>query len=141
MIQVPDSVAFYWGDPINRAALNVLSGSSVVPGDLSLAEAERFELASLAARRVRVEHWTMLRALWAATWTEAVRSHLPRAKLLSYGDHRAFASETDPLAEPSVDYAWEQQAASSVYDLGEGRRFSRASPWSRARAKARYNFT
>ena len=53
-------------DSLQQSGINVLSGSDEVPPDLGLAEAERFELASLAARRVRVEHWRLLRALWAA---------------------------------------------------------------------------
>lgn len=126
MIQVPVSVAFYWGDAVNRAAINVLAGSTEVPTDLTLAEVERFELASLAARRVRVEYWTMLRALRSATWEVAVRAHFPGAKLLSYGGHRSFVDEVGPVAEPSVDYVWAQLAVCGVFDLpGRGRLFTR----------------
>lgn len=125
MISVPESVAFYWGDAVNRAAINVLAGSREVPGDLTLAEAERFELANLAARRVRVEYWTMLRALWSATWGAAVRTHLPRAKLLTYAGHRAFWNDVDPLSDPSVDQTWTKNAACGVFELpGQGRLFT-----------------
>lgn len=122
MISVPDSVAFYWGDPVNRAAVDVLSGGTEVPADLSLPEAERFELAALAARRVRVEYWTLLRALWAATWGEAVRAHLPGAKLLGYGEHAAFADATETYADPSIDYAWENTGVSGVFAVPKGGR-------------------
>lgn len=108
MIAVPESVTFYWSDPVNRAALHVMGGGTEVPADLSMAEAERFELAALAARRVRVEHWTLLRTLWTATWGEATRAHLPAARLLDYGGHRAFAaSKAEPFADPSVAFAWD----------------------------------
>lgn len=124
LILVPASVAFYWSDPVNGAAINVLAGSSEVPGDLSLAEAGRFELASLAARRVRVEYWGMLRALWSATWEPAVRRHLPAARLLAYGGHRSFTN-TDPLADPSVDHAWIERSVAGIFDFGEhGRLFT-----------------
>ena len=126
MITIPDSVAFYWGDAVNRAAVNVLAGNTGVPGDLTLAEAGRFELADLAARRVRVEYSGMLRALWSATWDGAVRRHLPSARLLTYGGHLAFADEIEGLAQPSVDQCWEDRAASGVFDLaGHGRLFTR----------------
>lgn len=126
MIAVPESVAFYWGDPVNRAALNVMGGSTEVPGDLSLPEAERFELAHLAARRVRFEYWTLMRRLWAATWGEAVRTHLPAARLLNYGDHRAFmASASEPYADPSVTYAWENAGHCGVFAVpGRGHLFT-----------------
>ena len=126
MITIPDSVVFYWGDAVNRAAVNVLAVSTGVPGALTLAEAERFELANLAARRVRVEYWGMLRALWAATWEGAVRRHLPSARLLTYGGHLAFADEIEALAQPSVDQCWSERAASGVFDVaGHGRLFTR----------------
>lgn len=126
MIPIPDSVAFYWGDAVNRAAVNVLAGNTEVPGDLTLAEAGRFELAALAARRVRVEYWGMLRALWSASWDEAVRRHLPSARLLTHGGHLAFSRETEALAHPSVDHGWHERAASGVYDIaGYGRLFTR----------------
>ena len=118
MISVPESVAFYWGDPVNRAALNVMGGSTEVLTDLSMAEAERFELAALAARRVRVEYWTLLRALWSATWDDAVRAHLPTAQLLGYGAHRAFMAKADePTADPSVAYAWDNTGQCGVFSL------------------------
>ena len=126
MITIPDSVAFYWGDAINRAAINVLGGSGEAPSDLSLPELERFELANLAARRVRVEYWRLLRTLWSASWGEAVRSVLPGARLLGYGEHRAFALHTDPLADPSMDAAWTTHATAGVFDLpGRGLLFTR----------------
>ena len=126
MILIPDSVAFYWGDAINRAAINVLGGSGEAPTDLSLQELERFELANLAARRVRVEYWRLLRTLWSASWHEAVRSALPAARPLSYGEHRAFALQTDPLADPSLEAAWTTHATAGVFDLpGQGQLFTR----------------
>ena len=118
MIAVPESVAFYWGDPVNRAAVNVLVGGVDVPADLSLLEAERFELAQLAARRVQVEHWSLLRALWLATWGEAVRAHLPAARLLGYGDQQGFAASVpEPYADPSVRFAWNDPGSSGVFSL------------------------
>lgn len=127
MITLPESVAFYWGDPINAAAIDVLSGGDdKVPLDLGLAEAERFELASLAARRVRVEHWRLLRALWAATWGEAVRAGMPRARLLTYGEHAAFVGEiNEPYADPSVASAWTTGATAGVFEVpGHGHLFT-----------------
>lgn len=121
MIAVPDSVAFYWGDAVNRAAVDVLGGSNQVPTDLTLAEAERFELANLAARRVRVEYWQMLRSVWSATWESAVRTHLPKAKLLSYGGHRtAMVTLNETYADPSVDYAWDNDGCSGLFELPGG---------------------
>ena len=126
MIHVPESVAFYWGDPVNRAALHAMGASTEVPGDLSLLEAERFELAALAARRVRVEYWTLLRALWAATWGGTVRAHLPAARLLDYGAHRAFlASAAEPFADPSVAFTWENAGHCGVFTVpGRGHLFT-----------------
>lgn len=120
MIAVPESVAFYWGDPVNTAAVNVLAGSVDVPGDLGLAEAERFELAALASRRVRVDFWRLLRQLWSETWGEAVRTAMPTARLLTYGGHQAYTS-TDPYADPSADYAWEARRTSGVFRLSPTR--------------------
>lgn len=126
MIPIPESVAFYWGDPVNRAALHVLAAGTEVPADLSLPEVERFELAALAAQRVRVEYWTLLRALWSASWGEAVRENLPTARLLGYGAHRAFAaSAVEPLADPSVAYAWESGGQCGVFEVpGRGQLFT-----------------
>ena len=121
MITIPESVAYYWRDPINMAAVNVLAVAVEVPGDLALSEAERFELATLAARRVRVEFWRLLRQLWSATWFEAVRAAFPSARLLTYGEHQGFTT-FDPDSDPSVDYAWREQATAGVFDLRNGKR-------------------
>ena len=126
MISIPDSVAFYRGDAINRAAIDVLGGHLAAPGDLTLAEAERFERANLAARRVRIDYAGLLRALWSASWEPAVRAHFPAAKLLSYAGHSAFSNEIETLADPSVDHAWQQKAVAGVFELGGfGRLFTR----------------
>ena len=126
MIPIPDSVKFYWGDAINRAAINVLGGSTEVPTDLTLPEMERFELANLAARRVRVEYWRLLRTLWSASWGESVRTGLLDARLLSYGEHKAFTQQTDELADPSIETAWTTHATAGVFDLpGRGQLFTR----------------
>ncbi|MCJ2109016.1 hypothetical protein MKK70_27340 [Methylobacterium sp. E-041] len=126
MIPIPDSVAFYWGDAINQAAINVLGGSLAPPGDLTLAEAERFERANLAARRVWLDYAGMLRALWAASWEPAVRAHFPGAKLLTYAEQSAFSNEIETLADPSVEHAWQRKAVAGVFELGRtGRLFTR----------------
>lgn len=121
MITIPESVAYYWRDPINMAAVNVLAGSTDVPADLGLDEAERFELATLAAHRIRVDFWRLLRHLWSATWGEAVRTAMPSARLLTYGQHQVFTS-IDPYADPSVDYAWETRTTSGVFVLPDQRK-------------------
>lgn len=118
MITIPESVAYYWRDPINMAAVNVLAVAVEVPGDLALSEAERFELATLAARRVRVEFWRLLRQLWSATWLEAVRAVFPSAQLLTYGEHQAFTTDSNP----SMDYAWRERMTAGVFDLRNGKR-------------------
>ena len=120
MISVPDSVAYYWRDPVNEAAINVLGGSSDVPADLSLDEAERFELAALAARRVKVEFWRMLRQLRVAIWDGAVRLSFPDARLLGYGEHQAVANAWEQYADPSSARAWEARATAAVYQLRGG---------------------
>lgn len=120
MIAVPESVAYYWRDPVNEAALNVLGDAAEVPGDLSLDEAEQFALAALAARRVRVEFWRLLHGLRTAVWDEAVRAALPGARLLTYGEHQAAATGWEHLADPSVDHAWAERAMSGVYRLRDG---------------------
>lgn len=127
MIRIPESVAFYWGDALNRAAVDTLAGSSEVPPDLSLAEVERFALAGLAAHRIRVEYWTLLRALWAASWGEAVRAHLPAARLLDYEGHRAFRRDVDDAcADLSVAEVWAAKAVCGVFAVpGRGRLFTR----------------
>ena len=125
MITLPESVAFYWREPINMAAINVIAPGMDVPSDLTLEEAERYELASLAARRVRVDFWRLLRTLWSATWGEAVRGGLPAARLLTYGEHRAFADEIEIWANPSIEHAWGRRATCGVYDVrGHGRLFT-----------------
>lgn len=120
MIAIPDSVAYYWHDPVNEAALNVLGDAGEVPGDLSLDEAEQFTLAALAARRVRVEFWQLLNGLRGAVWDEAVRTAFPGARLLSYGEHQAVARKIEQLADPSTDHAWAERAVAGVYRLRDG---------------------
>ena len=120
MIAVPDSVAFYWRDPVSEAALNVLGDAGDVPGDLSIAEAEQFTLAVLAAQRVRVEFWQLLHELRAAVWDQAVQAAFSGARLLSYGEHQAVADEVEPLADPSVDHAWAERAVAGIYQLRDG---------------------
>lgn len=122
MIAIPESVRFYWHDAVNRAALNVLAGSGEVPPELSWSESERFELAYLAARRVRIEYRGLLRALWSASWETAIRTHLPPAKLLTFGGHRDFALEVDPYATVTVEDVWEERAVSGVFTLSDGSR-------------------
>lgn len=119
MIAIPESVRFYWHDAVNRAALNVLAGGGEVPPELSWSDAERFELAQLAARRVRVEYRSLLRALWSASWEAAMRSHLPAAKLLTFGGHRDFAQEVDTLTTVTVEDVWEEGAVSGVFTLSD----------------------
>jgi len=120
VITVPESLSFYWSDPANMAAVNVLADVEAVPADLTLHEAERFTLATLAASRVRVEFWRFLRQLWSATWGEAVGTAFPLARLLTYGEHEDFGDEDD-YATPSVDFAWEDRATTGVFDLRGGR--------------------
>ena len=126
MIAIPESVRFYWHDAVNRAALNVLAGSGEVPPELSWSEAERFEMAHLAARRVRVDYRGLLRALWSATCEAAVRTHLPAAKLLTFGGHRDFSRDIDGHDTVSVEGVWEKGAVNGVFTLsGRGRLFTR----------------
>ena len=119
MITVPESVLFYRSDPANMAAVNVLAEVEDIPADLTLQEAERFALANLAAYRVRVEFWRLLRQLWTATWGEAVRAAFPTARLLTYGEHEAWGDDESP-ATPSLDYAWEDRATTGVFELPGG---------------------
>jgi len=121
VIAIPESLAFYWADPINMAAVDVLSKSTLVPADLGLDEAERFEIATLAADRVRVDFSRFLRQLWAATWGVAVREFMPTARLLSYGRHQNFTTTIDPLADPSMGYAWESRGTPGVLVLPDQR--------------------
>lgn len=121
MIAIPESISYYWADPINMAAIEVLSKSSTVPADLTLDEAERFEFAGLAADRVRVEFARFLRQLWAATWGAAVREALPMARLDTYGAHQAFMS-IDPCADPSMWAAWESNSTPGLFALPDGRK-------------------
>lgn len=81
MIAVAPSILFYWGEPTNRAAVNLLAGKTEVPPDLTLDEVERFETATLAARRIKVDLWRLLRSLWTATWDVSVREAFPTARL------------------------------------------------------------
>lgn len=120
MIAVPDSVAYYWRDPVNEAALNVLGDAGEVPGNLTLDEAEQFALAALAARRVRVEFWRLLNGLRKAVWDEAVRAAFPGARLLSYGEHQAITNKVEQFADPSIDHAWAERAMAGVYRLRDG---------------------
>jgi hypothetical protein len=114
VITIPESIAFYWGDAANRAAVDVLVGGSEVPLDLTLEEAERFQMACLAAQRVQVDFWRLLRSVWSGTWGEAVRSELPSARLLTYGGH---ANGADHDYTPSVDVAWDDCITYGVFDL------------------------
>jgi len=118
VIPVPESVSYYWADPINMAAVDVLSKSLVVPADLGLDEAERFELAGLAADRVRVDFSRFLRRLWSATWGVAVQEALPAARLITYGGHQSFMA-IDPLADPSMGHTWTSRGAPGVFMLSD----------------------
>lgn len=122
MIAIPESLAYYWADPINMAAVDVLSKSPVVPADLGLDEAERFELAGLAADRVRVDFSCFVRRLWSATWGTAVREMLPTARLTTYGGHQTFMA-IDPLADPSMGHAWTSRGAPGVFTLPDRKQF------------------
>ena len=119
MISIPESVAFYWADPTNKAAVNVLSNGTDVPPDLTLEEAERFEVASLAAQRIRVDLWRLLRSTWSATWESAARSEFPTARLLTYGEHSNSAGDD---YTPSVKRAWDDRMRHGIFHLpGLGR--------------------
>lgn len=119
MISVPESLAFYWVDATNRAAVNVPANPTDIPPDLTLDEAERFEVALLAAERVRVDLWRLLGSLWSATWEAAARAEFPAARLLTYGGH------SDPVNgdfTPSVKRAWDEGLRYGVLELpGRGR--------------------
>ncbi|MBC6718665.1 hypothetical protein H9Q09_21000 [Aurantimonas sp. DM33-3] len=118
MIVIPESVAFYWSEASNRAAVNVLTTDGAVPPDLSLEEVEQFELAVLAARRVRVDFWRLLRQIWTATWNAAVEAELSSARLLNFGGHSDYTHEESVV--PSVDNAWTKRATYGVFDLPSG---------------------
>jgi hypothetical protein len=121
VIPIPESVSYYWADPINMAAVDVLSKSVVVPADLGLDEAERFELAGLAADRVRVDFSCFLRRLWSATWGAAVREALPAARLATYGGHQSFTTAIDPLADPSMGQIWASGGIPGIFTLPDRR--------------------
>ena len=114
MIAIPESLTFYWGDPTNRAAINLLAGRTEMPLDLSLDEVEHFELASLAAQRVRVDFWRLLRSIWSATWDGPVRAAFPSARLLSYGEHRSYPYDE---ADPSVNSTWDTRQLHGIFAL------------------------
>jgi hypothetical protein len=114
VITIPESLTFYWGDPTNRAAVNLLAGKTEVPLDLSLDEVEHFELASLAAQRVRVDFWRLLRSIWSATWDAPIRAALPSARLLTYGEHRSYPYDE---ANPSVNNTWDTRQLHCIYAI------------------------
>lgn len=123
MIPVPESVTYYWAEPTNQAAVNLLVDRTEIPPDLELEEVEQFEVASLAAQRVRLDFWRLLRQLWSATWGEAVRTALPEARLLNFEAHRDF--QTDAIT-PSIEEAWAERATFGLFEVsGQGKLVTR----------------
>lgn len=122
MITIPEGVSFYSGDPTHRAAVNLLVERADVPADLDLGAVEQFETAALAAQRVRLDFWRLLRQLWSAVWPEAVVSAFPLASLQTYGEHQAFT--IDELV-PSVARAWEGNVTFGIFTLPHGRLVTR----------------
>ena len=114
MITIPESVAFYWADPTNKTAVNVLADRTDIPPDLTLEEAERFEVALLAAQRVRVDLWRLLRSVWSATWGATTLTEFPTARLLTYGGHSDYLGID---YTPSVKRAWEEGLRYGIFDL------------------------
>ena len=122
MITVPDGVTFYFADPTHRAAIDLLVQRGDVPADLGLDEVEQFETAALAAQRVRLDFWRLLRQLWSATWPEAVRSAFPHASMQTYGQHQTF--EINEVV-PSVAKAWDDGSTFGIFTLPQGRLVTR----------------
>ena len=119
MISIPESVGFYWADPTNKAAVNVLADHlpadrTGIPPDLTLEEAERFEVASLAAQRIRVDLWRLLGSIWSATWATSVLSEFPAARLLTYRGHSEYLGGN---WIPSVKRAWDDGTRYGIFDL------------------------
>ena len=93
-----------------------------MPADLGLDEVEQFETAALAAQRVRLDFWRLLRQLWSATWPAAVRSAFPYASMQTYGQHQAFEIED---VVPSVDKAGNDGSTYGIFTLPKGRLITR----------------
>lgn len=114
MIEIPESVIFYLSAPANRVAVNLMAQSGTIPGELALDELEQFEVARLAAQRVQLDLWRMLRAVWAGTWGVAVRAALPAATLRPFGEHEEYD------IPPTIEEAWDEHQTYGGYTLASG---------------------
>ena len=112
-IPIPSSLAFYWGDHPNRPAVDILCASSLQRAadvDLAIEELETFELARLAALRVRHDLWRFLRDVWRLTWAPAIAAHLPHARPLTVGEHDLGGHGS---CAPTLQRAWDERVTYS----------------------------
>lgn len=82
MIQIPESISFYLRDPITMTSVDTLLNRDRKTPKLDFNGTEHFELARLAAERVRFDHWRLARLILDQTWAKAIHQIYPNATIM-----------------------------------------------------------
>jgi hypothetical protein len=105
MVETPEGAAYYFADAADQAAVRLVADAEEIPPDLDFDELETFETARVAAERVRLDLWKMLRGAWSATWGEALASFV-HARPFTLGEHEDCLGDGDDYS-PTVETAWD----------------------------------
>ena len=118
MIQAPEGAVFYFADAADQAAVRLMADVDELPPDLDFKELESFEASRLAAERVKLDLWRLLRAVWSASWGEALAS-LPDVRPFTLAEHDDCLGDGDDYS-PTVEVAWEDRWSGWGYHWNDG---------------------
>ena len=118
MIQAPEGAVFYFADAADQAAVRLMADVDELPPDLDFKELESFEASRLAAERVKVDLWRLLRSVWSASWGEALAS-LVHARPFTLAEHDDCLGDGDDYS-PTVETAWEDRWSGWGYHWNDG---------------------
>ena len=118
MIQAPEGAVFYFADAADQAAVRLMADVDELPPDLDFRELESFATARLAAERVKLDLWRLLRSVWSATWGEALAS-LTHARPFTLAEHDDCLGDGEDYS-PTVETAWDERWSGWGYHWNNG---------------------
>ena len=122
MIQAPEGAVFYFADAADQAVVRLMADVDELPPDLDFKELESFEAARLAAPRVKVDLWRLLRGVWSATWGDALASVI-HARPFTLAEHDDCLGDSENYS-PTVETAWEDRWSGWGYHWNGGVRLT-----------------